>query len=134
MIVVDTNVIASVYIENGNEEVIELLMAKDREWFAPYLWRSELRNLLAIYFRQSLLDLAQSTLIARKAEAHMRNCERWTVSERVLQLAHSSGCSAYDCEFVSVACDLRLPLVTFDKKVLRNFPAIAISPEEFILG
>jgi len=132
LIVVDTNVIASVYIDSGNGGMVEALMTKDQEWFAPYLWRSELRNVLAIYCRQSLLNPVQATLIARKAAAHMCNRERWPVSERVLHLAHSSGCTAYDCEFVSVAYDLHLPLVTFDKKVLKQFPSIAISPVDFI--
>lgn len=31
-------------------------------------------------------------------------------------------CSAYDCEFVWLARDLRLPLVTADRKVLDAFP------------
>ncbi|MCF7816521.1 MAG: type II toxin-antitoxin system VapC family toxin [Kiritimatiellales bacterium] len=132
MIVVDTNVIAGTYLSGEASEIIEALTFKEKEWFAPYLWRSELRNVLALYCRQSLLNQEQALVIARRAEDRMRNRERWPVSERVLQLADLSGCTAYDCEFVSVALDLQLPLVTFDKKVLKQFPSIAVSPEEFI--
>ena len=134
MIVVDTNVIAAVYLDGGFSEIIEAVTFKDKEWFAPYLWRSELRNVLALYCRQSLLSLDQATLIANRAEVRMRNREHWPVSERVLQLSESSGCSAYDCEFVSVAIDLQLPLVTLDKKVLKQFPSVALAPQEFISG
>lgn len=34
-----------------------------------------------------------------------------------------SNCSAYDCEFVSVAMRLGVKLLTADKKVLMAFPA-----------
>ena len=51
---------------------------------------------------------------------------------RVLSLSHSSGCSAYDCEFVNLAKDLDVPLVTQDKKILHNFPETAISMSQFL--
>ncbi len=34
-----------------------------------------------------------------------------------LALALGSGCSAYDCEFVWLARDLRVPVVTADRQV-----------------
>ncbi|SHF90416.1 hypothetical protein SAMN05443144_11515 [Fodinibius roseus] len=49
----------------------------------------------------------------------------------VLSLVSDSSCSAYDCEFVALADDLNVRLVTF-KKNIREFPKIAISPEEFV--
>ena len=35
----------------------------------------------------------------------------------VLKLAELSECSAYDCEFVALAKDLDIPLITLAKKV-----------------
>jgi predicted nucleic acid-binding protein len=49
----------------------------------------------------------------------------------VLTLATRSRCSAYDCEFVAVAQDLGVPLVTTDRQVLRAFPSVAVRPEAF---
>jgi len=43
----------------------------------------------------------------------------------VLDLVASSTCTAYDCEFVALARELAVPLVTTDKQILRDFPAIA---------
>ncbi len=43
-----------------------------------------------------------------------------------------SNCSAYDCEFVALASDFDIQLVTFDKKIISEFPAIAIHPEDFV--
>jgi predicted nucleic acid-binding protein len=38
----------------------------------------------------------------------------------------------YDCEFVWLARDLSLPLVTADKKVLNAFSGFAVMPDIFI--
>jgi len=38
-------------------------------------------------------------------------------------LAASSGCSAYDCEFVAAAQQLDAPLVTADRALRKGFPA-----------
>ncbi len=61
----------------------------------------------------------------------MRAREYRVESPPVLRLAERSGCAAYDCEFAHLAEQLRLPLVTSDQKVLRAFPATAVSPEAF---
>jgi predicted nucleic acid-binding protein len=44
----------------------------------------------------------------------------------VLELAHQSGCTAYDCEFIAVAKTLGAKLFTADKQVLKAFPKIAV--------
>ena len=45
----------------------------------------------------------------------------------MLRLVQKSNCSAYDCEFVALAMQLQTVLITEDKKILENFPAIAIN-------
>ncbi len=44
------------------------------------------------------------------------------------------GCirPAYDCEFVALARDLNVPLVTSDKQVLTQFPDVATSLATFV--
>jgi hypothetical protein len=49
------------------------------------------------------------------------------------QRAASSKCSAYDCEFVALAQDLSVPLVTSDQKILTAFPETAVSPDDFLV-
>ena len=52
-------------------------------------------------------------------------------SEQMLQLATSSRCSAYDCEFVAAAQQLGVPLVTEDCAILAAFPDQARCLDEF---
>ncbi len=53
-------------------------------------------------------------------------------SMQVLTLTDSSNCSAYDCEFVALAKQLSVKLVTEDKKILREFPDVALSLDDFL--
>jgi len=68
------------------------------------------------------------------AQELMRGGEYEVRSEDVLDLAAASGCSAYDCEFVALARDLRVPLVTLDGAVLRAFGDVAVSLGRFAGG
>jgi predicted nucleic acid-binding protein len=64
----------------------------------------------------------------------MQEREYEIASHQVLSLVAASTCSAYDCEFVALASDLDLPLVTIDKQILDQFPGLAIPLEEFVSG
>jgi predicted nucleic acid-binding protein len=57
----------------------------------------------------------------------LRGREYEVSSYEVLRLASESTCSAYDCEFIAAANDLKAPLVTVDKELLREFSAVAVS-------
>jgi len=68
MIVVDTNILAYLYLPTGFSEQAEHLLLKQPKWIAPVLWRSELRNVLARYLRKELLTLEQAYDIQTEAE------------------------------------------------------------------
>ena len=133
MIVVDMNVIAYLYLEGERSSQVEQLLEKDSLWAAPVLWRSEFRNVLALYIRKKFLSLEQANQIMREAMLLMQGREYEIVSIQVLELVASSNCSAYDCEFVALAEDLKTSLVTVDKKTLKEFPQIAVSLDDFIV-
>lgn len=127
MIVVDTNVIAYLYLPTEHTALAEALLIQDPDWAAPLLWRSELRNVLALYLRQGLLDFEAGYAIQTEAESLLAGREYDVGSLEVLRLAASSGCAAYDCEFVALAEFLGVPLVTADREVLRKFRSTAVS-------
>jgi predicted nucleic acid-binding protein len=122
VIVVDTNVIAYLYLPSEHTGRVEALLAREPEWVLPTLWRSEFRNLLAGYLRRGSLTLAEARSIQTEAEALVDGCEYDVASDRVLDLVHASTCSAYDCEFVALAQQLGVRLVTADATLRRAFP------------
>ena len=125
MIVVDTNVIAYLWLPGDRTRQAESLLKEDPDWNAPLLWRSEFRNVLAGCLRRGDLDLDTALQIVDEAEGQMRGREFSVPSAQVLARVAASDCSAYDCEFVALAEELGVPLITSDEKVLRSFPAAA---------
>ena len=131
MIVVATNVIAYLLIPGTHTAAARDAFARDATWAAPPLWRSELRNVLALYLRQGQLSLAEAIDVQQTAEDLMAGQEYGVESRPVLELAAQSGRSAYDCEFVALARALGVALVTSDARLLASFPAVAVSLSAF---
>ena len=127
MIVVDTNILAYLYLPGDFTQRAEALMTQDADWVAPTLWRSEFRNILAGFMRRGTLTFEQAYAIQREAEALLSGREYEMDSYDVLALVRKSDCSAYDCEFVALAVRLGIRLVTMDKKLLRGFPGEAVA-------
>ncbi len=132
MIVVDTNILAYLYLPTGFSEQAELLLLKQPKWIAPILWRSEFRNVLALYLRKEILTLEQAYDIQTEAETLLAGNEYDIPSLDVLRLIETSECSAYDCEFVALAKRNHTVLVTEDKKILKQFPKITMSLSEAV--
>ncbi len=132
MIVVDTNIVASLFLSSEQSEMAESVLRRDPEWVAPALWRSEFRNVLATYMKSGRLDLADAVVIMGKALLLMNGREYELPSPGVLAIASESGCSAYDCEFVALARELNVPLVTLDGRLLQSFPNDTVSLDRFV--
>ena len=127
MIVVDSNVIAYLYLPGDHTSAAEQLLESDPEWRAPILWRSEFRNILAGYLRHDIITFDQAIRLQQEAESLLSGAEYESDSHAVLKLVRDSNCSAYDCEFVALAKKLDTQLFTMDKKLLRAFPQTACS-------
>lgn len=127
MIVVDSNVLAYLYLPGEHTAAAERLLEREPDWIAPVLWRSEFRNILAGCMRRGHLTFDQALSLQREAEELLVDGEFEVDSIKVLELVRDSDCSAYDCEFVALAAQIETPLVTMDGKLLRAFPNIAVS-------
>jgi predicted nucleic acid-binding protein len=124
MIVVDSNIVAYLYLPGEYTVAAEALLEKDPNWAAPVLWRNEFRNILAGYMRRGSLTFQQAHDLQSEAEDLLSGAEYDVDSRSVLELVRDSECSAYDCEFVALAMKLGTKLVTMDGKLLRAFPGI----------
>lgn len=127
MIVVDTNVVAYLYLPTEFAARAEALLERDPEWAAPVLWRSEFRSILAGYMRRKSLTFEDARALQGEAESLLAGNEHEVDSQRVLELVRDTDCSAYDCEFAALAMRLGVKLVTMDSKLLRAFPKHAVS-------
>ena len=127
MIVVDSNVVAYLYLSGDYTEKAEALLEHDADWAAPLMWRSEFRNILAGYIRRKTLTFEAARDLQLEAESLLAGAEHEVDSRLVLELVRDSDCSAYDCEFVALAMTLGVKLVTMDAKVLKAFPRYAVA-------
>jgi predicted nucleic acid-binding protein len=138
MIVVDAMVLNYALIEHpAFSDEVERVRHLDSFWLGPPVWPSEQRNVLMQYVRATDPSIPRTDIDLAKAQDYMRDAENWMItrpvqSDDVFALADASDCSAYDCEYVALAQNLDVPLVTYDRPVLQAFPDIAIPPNDFI--
>ena len=83
MIVVDINTIAYLYLPTEHTYDVVSLLLKDPLWAAPLLWRSEFRNVLALYIRKNMIDLNTAIAMQAQAERQMTDHE-YNVSSMVV--------------------------------------------------
>jgi predicted nucleic acid-binding protein len=134
--VVDTNVIA--YYLLGTREFsaeVRRFWERVREPLAPALWEAELANVVWMSIRVGALhdiDGPAKLHLARRLGIH-------TVTTRslwhgALLRAVQSEVAVCDTLFVELADREGVPLVTFDQRLLKSWPAIAHRPSELIAG
>lgn len=130
MIVADTNLIVYLFITGDQTSLAQEVLEKDPHWIVPPLWQSEFRNVLAGYIRRGM-NIARANEIMKDAMLTLENRQVTPSSEKIFDLISKSDCTAYDCEFIALAQQLNIVLVTADKQLQMRFPDSAISLEEF---
>lgn len=128
---VDTNVIAYLLTDSANTSNAKNLINIDNEWHVPFLWRSEFLNVLTMQIRHSDLKQEEAYQKFIAASDLLANNEHYPSSKLILNIVSNSKLSSYDAEFIALAKELNCKLVTLDKKILSEFPEIAISLLEF---
>ena len=132
MIVVDSNVVAYCWVNGPLTPLAQRVRIKDPDWHLPILWRSEMRSILTGYLRDGSLSDAQVGRIMAATEEALAGREHIVSSRNVFEVARATRLSAYDCEFVSLASVLSVPLVTADKALLKAFPGLALTMDAFV--
>jgi predicted nucleic acid-binding protein len=131
VIVADNNVLVAFWLPGEWTELAEAVKLRDSVWAAPILWRAEFRMVLTVHLRNGALTEAEANTAYLNAQRDMGEKEFSVPTERILQLVLGSDCNAFECEYVALAVDLNVPLVTTNEKILRAFPKIAVSLAEF---
>lgn len=131
MIVADASLIACFAVRDERSELADAVCRTDAVWVAPLLWRSEVRSALVKYFHHGLMGFESIMISWHLAEEAVGAREYSVNARKVLELAVRSKCSTYDCEYVALAQELGVPLVTADKQLLKMFPKIAVPLKKF---
>lgn len=134
MIVVDVNVLAYLWIPGDLTPLAEKTLRRDLMWVSSILWRSEFRNILVGYLRRGTLTPAGVDRCLDGVESQMAGRDYVLPSARVMRLVERSTCSAYDCEYVALAEDMGVRLVTSDRQILTDFPDLTVSLKDFSDG
>ena len=132
MIIADANLLAYLVLPGERTELAEEVLAKDPAWAVPPLWRSELRSVLSQYVRRGALTVSQAGAAFDRAELVIAGRQGEVDSHLVFELASRSRRSSYDCEYVALATELDVQLVTTHGPVLKAFQRVAVSPERFL--
>jgi predicted nucleic acid-binding protein len=82
--------------------------------------------------RVNHLPIVDALVKMTEAEMVMAGREQAVISDEVLEECGRSGVSAYDAEYIVVARNLGLPLITSDEKLQQAAPGVACSPEAFL--
>jgi predicted nucleic acid-binding protein len=128
--VVDTNVVAYYLLGTGPflGEVRQFWRTVEEAW-APVHWEAELANAVWMAVRTGVVSRDEGhqklDLAARLGIQSVPNRSLW---QPALTRAVDSGAAVYDTLFVELAVQRNLPLATFDRNILKKFPAIAKRP------
>lgn len=130
--VVDTNVVA--YFLLGTDDYIDEARASIEALsnpVAPAHWEAELTNVVWMAIRAGVLQPEEGpTRLGLARRLGIESVATSTLCQGALLRAVTSGVPVYDTMFVELAARLGCPLLTFDKAVLRVFPAIAKRPRD----
>ena len=132
MIVVDVNVIAYLLIAGEKSADAQALHELDPDWILPDLWRDEFLNILATYVQQGGADLESAGALWQSAVALFGPQERAADPLSVLGLAHRYRLSAYDAQYLAVAVQLSVPLITEDRALCQSTPHHSRSLRDYL--
>ena len=125
MIVVDTNIVAYLCLEQEFTVHAEAQLTIGPDWVAPVLWRSEFRYTLAGIICRKMLTFDEARRVLAEGESLLAAGEHEVGSPQVLEIVRDSERSAYDCEFIALALQLNVKRVIMDGKLLKTFPKLA---------
>jgi predicted nucleic acid-binding protein len=130
MIVVDANVIAYRVLANDRTTLALRLFDMDGEWISTSLWEYEFSNILAMPLRNEAWNVQQAVNALRDARKFLARVMEPS-TETVFEIVRRHKITAYDAQYVALAIELNVPLVTEDKELLKKFPGKAYSMETY---
>lgn len=129
MIVVDVRVLFGFVVNRGAYHPLAVAArARDPDWQAPRLFRSEIRSIAAGDLRRGE---PLPNVLAAAANAQLAVVLHEVSGQEVFAIVQESSLSAYVAEYVALARRLGVTLVTTDRQVLERYPDVAVRLQDF---
>ena len=132
MVLVDTNVIAPLYVRSARTEAVEELFARDAIWRTEPLALIELSNVLFTYERSRYITAATARDCLNRAAAFLQPQLFRVSHQAALDAALRYGTTAYDARFLALADQLGIRLITEDARLRAAAPALTQSLAEVL--
>ena len=132
MVLVDTNVIAPLYVRSARTEAVEELFARDAVWRTEPLALIELSNVLITYERSRYITAATARNCLNRAAAFLQPHFFRVSHQAALEAALDYRVTAYDARFLALADQLGSRLVTEDARLRAAAPALTQSLAEVL--
>ncbi len=130
MVVVDTNIIAPLYVRSAQTDAVEELFARDAVWRTEPLALIELSNVLITYERSRYITAATARDCLNRAAAFLQPHLFRVSHQAALDAALDYRVTAYDARFLALANQLGHRLVTEDTRLRAAAPALTQSLAE----
>ena len=130
MILVDTNVIAPLYLRSARSEAVAELFARDSLWRTEPLALIELSNVLISYERARYITAVMARECLNRAAAFLQPHLFRVTHQAALDTALRYRVTAYDGRFLALAQKLGRPLITEDAKLRAAAPKLTQSLAE----
>ena len=130
MVLVDTNVIAPLYVRSARTEAVEELFARDAVWRTEPLALIELSNMLITYEGSRYITAATARDCLNRAAAFLQPHFFRVSHQAALEAALDYRVTAYDARFLALADQLGIRLITEDARLRAAAPALTQSLAE----
>jgi predicted nucleic acid-binding protein len=130
MFLVDTNIIAPLYVRSARSQAAAELFARDAVWRTEPLALIELSNLLITYERARYITAATARDCLNRAAAFLQPHLFRVSHQAALDAALRYRVTAYDACFLALARQLGVRLVTEDAKLHAAAPGLTQSLAE----
>ena len=130
MLLVDTNIIAPLYVRSAGSRAVAKLFARDAVWRTEPLALIELSNVLIAYERARYITAATARDCLNRAAAFLQPHLFRVSHQAALDAALRYRTTAYDARFLALARQLGVRLVTEDAKLRAAAPALTQSLAE----
>jgi len=130
MLLVDTNIIAPLYVRSAGSQAVAKLFARDAVWRTEPLALIELSNVLIAYERARYITAATARDCLNRAAPFLQPHLFRVSHQAALDAALRFRTTAYDARFLALARQLGVRLVTEDAKLRAAAPALTQSLAE----